>query len=277
MAVKKIVSIIEEDKPSLKRIASEINRKFGVGAIKIASEVPPPGRIPTSSANLDKALGGGLPLGRIIELYGPEHSGKSLLSLLTIKEAQKQDLECVYLDVEKSFDAKWAAGFGVDIDKLLVVQGLETAEDIIDTLSKMLKAEPGIIVIDSVAAMLTRSELEEGADQQFMAVKARLLSRGLAKLNIINRKTMIILVNQIRSTLALYGAPTTTPGGNALKHFASVRLEIKRDSQLITESGKKTDPNVIGQVVNWKVIKNKTAQPYQIGSFRFLFPNKIED
>lgn len=273
-----MVKVTPEEKPSLSRVIAEINRKFGANTMGSVSKMKniAISRVPTASAKLTEALGGGFPLGRMVELYGPEHSGKSLISLLTIVQAQTMGLECVYLDVENSFDPEWAKQLGVDIEKLIVTQ-IGVAEDIIDTLAKLLKAEPGVIVVDSIAAMITRSELEEDADQQFMAPKARLMSRGLAKLNALNKKTLIIWVNQIRDTLAMYGAPTTTPGGKSLKHFASIRIEVKRDSTLITESGKKTDQNVIGQTVNWKIVKNKTSIPYKIGSFRFLFPNKIEE
>lgn len=264
--------------PSLQSVLQGLNKKFGANTIGIASDMKDLAisRVPTLSAKLNEALGGGFPLGRMVELYGPEHSGKTLISLLTIKEAQTMGLDCIYLDVENSFDPAWAKQLGVDTEKIIVTQ-MGIAEDIVDTIAKLLEAKPGIIVVDSIAGMITRSEMEEDSDQQFMAPKARLMSRGLAKLNALNEKTLIIWVNQVRSTLAMYGAPTTTPGGKSLKHFASVRVEVKRDSQLITESGKKTDTNIIGQICNWKIVKNKTAQAYRIGSFKYLFPNIIEE
>jgi recombination protein RecA len=268
----------EVTQPSLKSVVQGLNKRFGANTIGIASDMESLAisRVPTVSARLTEALGGGFPLGQMVELYGPEHAGKSLISLLTVKEAQTMGLECIYLDVENSFDPEWAKQLGVDTAKIVVSQ-IGIAEDIVDTVAKLLAAKPGIVVIDSVAAMITRSEMEEEADQQFMALKARIMSRGLAKLNALNDKTLIIWVNQIRNTLAMYGAPITTPGGNALKHFASIRVEVKRDSQLITASGNKTDKDIIGQVVNWKIVKNRTAPAFKTGSFRFLFPNVIEE
>lgn len=269
----------EEIVPTIQSIMQSINRKFGAGTIGVASKVLPQqiSRIGTGSAKLDEALGGGFPVGRMVELYGPEHSGKSLISLLTIKQAQKQGLDCIYVDAEGSFDPVWTTKIGVDVSKVVVTQ-MSVAEDVVDTVAKLLEAKPGIIVVDSVAGLITRSELEEDADQQFMAPKARIMSRSLAKLNALNKnQTLIIWVNQIRSTLALYGSPVTTPGGNSLKHWASVRVEVKRDSNLITESGKKTDEKKIGQIVDWKIVKNKTAAPYGIGSFKLFFDGHIEE
>lgn len=277
MAKKKEEKVIGE-KPSLQSILQGVNRKMGPGTVGIASKMPELeiSRIPVSCANLDAALGGGLPIGRMVELFGPEHAGKSLISLLTIKQAQELGLECVYIDVENSFDPIWAKALGVDVDKLSITR-MGIAEDIVDTVAKILEAEPGVIVIDSVAAMVPRTEMEIGADDQTMAVRARIMSRATAKLTVLNKKTLIIWCNQIRSSLALYGAPTVTPGGNGLKHFASVRIEIKRDSSLITESGKRTDQNVIGQVVNWKIVKNKTSIPFKFGSFRYYYDGHIEE
>lgn len=265
--------------PTLARTVQELNRKYGANTIGQATKMEhlQIGRIPTGIASLDEGLGGGLPIGRMVELYGPEHSGKSLISLLTVASAQKMGKDIVYVDVEGSFDAKWATMLGVDVSKVFVTQ-IGVAEDIIDMLAKLLESRPGVIVIDSVAAMIPREELEKGADENTMAIKARLMSRGLAKLNVLNKEssTLMIWVNQLRSTLAMFGNPITTPGGMALKHWASIRAEIRRDSQLLTESGKKTDKNYIGQTVNWKIVKNKTATPYKLGSFRYMFDGRIE-
>lgn len=269
----------EKTVPSLARIVGEINRKYGAGTLVSASakEELNISRIPTGVLGLDKALKGGMPKARMVELYGAPSAGKSLISLLTIKEAQKMGLNnCVYFDVEKSFDNEWTASLGVDVNKLIVTQ-LTLGEDIIDTMGKILESEPDIIVVDSVAGMLMKPELEEDAEQQFMALKARLMSRGLAKLNSLNKKTLIIWINQLRNTMAMYGAKTTTPGGNALKHYASMRLLIAKDSTPITASGNKTDENVIGQVVNWRVTKSKVSQTDLRGSFRYLYSGKIEE
>lgn len=262
--------------PSLARTISELNKRYGVNTIGTVKNMEhlQISRVKTGLPHLDEGLGGGMPLGGMVELYGPEHSGKSLLSLLTIKSAQTMGLDCIYIDAENSFDDVWAKKLGVDTEKLIVTQ-IGIAEDIIDMIAKLLESKPGVIVIDSVAGMITRGEFEGEADQQFMAPKARLMSRGLAKLNTLNEKTLIIWVNQLRSTLVMYGVKTTTPGGNALRHFASIRIEVKRDSTLITKTGKVTDKDVIGQRAVWKITKNKTSEPYKYGSFELIYDGPV--
>lgn len=263
--------------PSLNRIIAELNKKHGGTVIGTASTMDNVriDRISTGVGALNTALGGGFPLGRMVEMYGLPSAGKSVISLLTIKQAQDLGLNCIILDVEKSFDAEFAQQFGIDTTKLIVVN-LSLGEEIIDTVAKLLTAQPGVIVVDSVAAMVPKEEMEKSAEDNTMALKARLMSRGLAKLNALNTKTLIIWINQLRSTLVMYGAPTTTTGGRALGHYASIRLDVKQGDK-ITVDGKKTG-EVIGQVVQVRCVKNKTAQPYKQASFKFFYDNaRIEE
>lgn len=260
----------EELKPSLKRVLAEINKQWGpntIGTVSTMENIKLE-RLSSGIPILDTALGGGFPLGRVIELYGIPASGKSLIGLSTIASAQKQNLECVYVDCENVFDPEFAKKLGVDVEKLVITQ-LSVGEDTIDLLAKLLKAEPSVIVIDSVAAMIARSELEEPMEQQFMALKARLLSRGLAKLTALNKKTLIFFINQVRSTLQMYGAPTTTTGGRALGFYASIRVEVKQGDKLTVDNKKTGD--IIGQMIQFRITKNKTAPPYKQGSFRFWY------
>lgn len=259
-----------QNTPSLKRVLAEINKQYGANTIGTVNNMENVmvTRISTGIPTLDTALGGGFPVGRMIELYGIPSSGKSLISLSTIKQAQDKGLDCIYIDCEDSFDPEFAKAFGVDMDKLALAQ-VSVGEDTLDLIVKLLKAEPGLIVIDSVAAMVTRAEMEEDFDQQFMAIKARLLSRGLAKINALNKKTMLLFINQLRSTMQMYGAPTTTTGGRALGHYASIRMEVKQGDKLTVDNKKTGD--VLGQTVQFKITKNKTAPPYKYGAFKFWY------
>jgi recombination protein RecA len=260
----------EPKKKSLNRIIAEINKKNGdqiIGRIKDLKTLEVE-RIQTKLPVIDDALGGGFPMRRIIELYGLPSGGKSLISMLIIKSAQEKGLECVYVDVEDSFDPKWAKQIGVDTDKLIIAQSM-VGEDTMEMVCTLLAGEPAVIVVDSVAAMIPRAEQEEKLEKPTMALKARLMSRGLAKINSLNKNTLIVFINQIRATMALYGAQTTTTGGRSLGHYASIRMEVKKGQTLHVED-KKTKP-VIGQIVNFYVTKNKTAPPFKTGSFKFYY------
>lgn len=261
--------------PSLKRVIAQINKDAGENVIGKLSDMPllSVERLSTGVKQLDEALGGGFPSKRVVELYGQPSAGKSLISLLVIKEAQKLGKQCVYLDVEDTFDAEWAKKLGVNTDELILSQS-SVGEDTLGLVIKLLKAEPDIIVVDSVAAMITRAELEEDIDKAFMAPKARLMSKGLSIINALNKKTLIIFINQLRATMAMYGPQFVTPGGNALKFYTSVRVEVKKTEEL-HEDDKKTKP-VIGQIIGFKTTKNKTAAPFQVGSFKFFYDGRIE-
>ena len=255
---------------SLNRVIAEINKKYGENIIGRIPDMVTLNveRIPSGVQKLDDAVGGGFPMRRIVELYGIPASGKSLIALLVIAQAQKKGMECIYIDVEDAFDPKFATTMGVDTSKLVIAQS-SIGEDTIDLVCKLLTAKPAIIVVDSVAAMITQGEMDEDMEQQFMAPKARLMSRGLAKMNALNQNTLIIFINQLRSTMTMYGPPTTTTGGRALGHYASIRLQVKQVEK-IYEDDKKTKA-VIGQIIGFNVTKNKTAPPYKTGSFKFFY------
>ena len=262
---------MEDKKVSLKRILAEINKKAGENVLGFVTDMPKLtiGRLSTGIPVLDEKTGGGLAKGRIIELYGQFSAGKSLISLLTIAAAQKQGLDCVYLDCEDSFDASWAQKLGVDTNKLILGQS-SVGEDTLELVIKLLKAEPAIIVVDSVASMVSRAELEEDdIGKASMALKARLMSKALRLIVSQNKSTTIIFINQLRNTLTMYGPAWTTPGGNALKFAASIRIEIKKVEDIHFEDKKTKD--IIGQVIGFKVTKNKTATPHQTGSCKFFY------
>jgi recombination protein RecA len=255
---------------SLSRIIAAINLKAGekvIGKAKDWDNIQIQ-RLTTGVKNLDEALGGGFPVGRTIELYGPPSSGKSLISMLTIAQAQRENKSCIYFDIEDSFSPEFAKMLGVDVDNLVIVS-LSIGETIMDVACKLLEAQPDLIVVDSVAAMILQDVADESLEKQFMALKARLMSKALSKITALNKKTTFIFINQTIATMAMYGPKTTTPGGNALKFYASLRLEVKT-SELIYEDDKKTKP-IIGQVVSFRVTKNKTAAPFQNGAFKFIY------
>ena len=259
---------------SLNRIIAEINKKYQKTIISTGAENLVMERISTGIRGLDKILGGGFMQGRMVELFGLPAAGKSITSLLTIKQAQDKGLNCIYIDVEKSFNAEFAKLFGVNVDKLIIVN-LSIGEEIVDTVAKLLSSQPGVIIIDSVAAMLPKEEMDKLAEENTMALKARLLSRGLSKLNALNKKTLIIWINQVRSTLAMFGAKTTTTGGRALGHYVSIKLE-GRQGEKITADGKKTS-EIIGQVMQYHCVKNKTAQPFGKYSCKFIYNKGVEE
>ncbi len=262
----------QETNPSNKKIVALINKKWGDNTIGTVSSMKrlEIDRISTGVSVVDEILGGGFALGRMVELYGVPSSGKTLISLLTIKQAQEKGLECVYVDAENAFSPEFAQKLGVNIDKLNLTQ-VSIGEDVIDIVFELLKSKPGIIVVDSIPAMIPRAEFEEQSDQQFMANKARLMSRSLPKLTVTLGKTLIIWINQLRSTMAMYGPKNFTPGGRALGFFSSIRCEIKQGEKIFKDD-KKTG-EVIGNVIQVNCVKNKTAPPYRQTSFNFYYEN----
>lgn len=267
----------ETKKASLNRIIAQINKKAGetvigrLGKMENLATV----RIPTGISKLDEAMGGGFPVGRMVELYGLPASGKSLIAQLVMAQAQKMGGECVYVDAEGTFDPVFATKLGVNTDDVVLVQ-TGIGEDVIDTMCKLLEADPMVIIVDSIGAIITRNETEESVEKVFMAPKARLLSKGLPKLTILNRKTLIIFINQLRKNVTMFGGGgNTTMGGMALGFYASVRVEVKRDRELLYEEGKKSG-EVVGQIVQYNITKNKTAPPYKTGSFKFFFDGHFE-
>lgn len=267
-----------KEKPSLNRIIGQINKAAGETVIGRMGDMKnlATKRYQTGIKRLDDALGGGFPAGRMVELYGLPSSGKSLIASLAVASAQRDGGECVYVDAEGSFDPAFAQKLGVDTDKLVIVQ-MGIGEDILDTIIKVLEAEPAVIVVDSIGAMVTRNEFQESVEKVFMAPKARLMSKGLPIITAANKGTLIIFINQLRSVITTWGGGgTTTPGGMALGFYASIRMLVKKDKEMLFE-GPKTGHDPVGQIVQFNITKNKTAQPHVTGSFKFYFDGRIKE
>jgi len=260
---------------SIEDTLKDIQTKFGEEAIIKLGDKPKVGidAIPTGSIGLDEALGvGGLPRGRIIEIFGPESSGKTTLSLHAIAEAQKKDGICAFIDAEHALDPEYAARIGVNLDHLLVSQpdNGEQALEIVESLVRSGKLD--IIVVDSVAALTPKDEIEGDMGAHHVGKQARLMSQALRKLTAIvaKSKTVVIFINQIRMQIGvMFGNPETTPGGKALKFYTSVRLDIRRIAQI-----KKGD-EIMGGRVRVKVVKNKVAAPFKSTEFDLMYNEGI--
>ncbi|MEK7501296.1 MAG: recombinase RecA [Patescibacteria group bacterium] len=260
---------------SIENALDAIRTKFGDEAIMKLGDRPKVGvnAIPTGSLGLDWALGiGGLPRGRIVEIFGPESSGKTTLALHAVAEAQKRGGVCAYIDAEHAMDPDYAKRLGVKIDELLISQPDtgEQALDIVDSLVRTGKID--IIVIDSVAALTPRAEIEGDMGAYHVGTQARLMSQALRKLTAIvaKSKTIVIFINQIRMQIGvMFGNPETTPGGKALKFYCSVRLDIRRIAQI------KKGEEIMGGRVRVKVVKNKVAAPFKQTEFDLMYNEGI--